>query len=226
MKFKKLKSSKMSEAVANQILGMIEDRTIKTGDKLPTEQELISSFGVSRTALREGMQRLLMINAIEIRPGVGTFICKINKEKYFKTEGLGIIKNKKKLFEIIEFRKIVETGIIDIAIKSANKEDIKKLEECIKKHEKGTVQGIFPAEGDTQFHRVLSQATHNSIIIDFYEDIFSLVLNSIVKLKNYETEYKRSLKYHNKILEAFKKGDKEAAKKNMEAHLSHLTELI
>lgn len=226
MKFQKLKSPKMSEAVASQIIRMIEAGTLKPGTKLPTEQELISSFGISRTALREGMQRLLMINAIEIRPGVGTFVLGLKKEDLIKVSNLRIIKNKKRLREVIELRKIIELGIIDLAIDRASKSDIKKIEECLESHKKGAIKNIFPAKGDIEFHKMLTLATHNKEIINFYEDIFKLILKSVVVLKEYETVYKKSLKYHKNILDAFKKGDKESAKKAMSDHLSWLIELI
>ena len=226
MEFKKLKNSKMSEAVANQILGRIEDGSIKSGDKLPTEPELISSFGVSRTALREGMQRLLMIEAIEIRPGSGTFVKDIKKRSILKFPGLKIIKSKKKLLEIIELRKIFEAGIIELAIERADDKDIEELSQCLKMHEKGAIQNIFPAEGDVQFHKILALSTHNEVIINFYEDIYTLILNSIVHFDNYKDDYKKSLIHHKKIFNALKKKDKVEAIKSMRKHLDWLSGLI
>ena len=87
MKFKKLKNMQLSEAVANEILSLIEKGSLKEGDKLPTEKELESSLGVSRTAIREGMQRLKMINIVEVRPGQGTFITKKLDKKGLKSIG-------------------------------------------------------------------------------------------------------------------------------------------
>jgi len=226
MEFEKLKNSKMSEAVANQILGRIEDGSIKPGDRLPTELELISSFGVSRTALREGMQRLLMIDAIEIRPGAGTFVKDINKRSLLKIPGLKMIKDKNKLLKIIELRKIFEAGIIELAIERADDKDIEKLSECLNTHEKGAIKNIFPAEGDAQFHKFLVLSTHNEVIIDFYEDIYKLILNSIVHFKNYQNDYKKSLIHHRKIFNALKKRDVAEAKKSMGKHLDWLSEII
>ena len=84
MKFIKLKSSKMSEAVADQVLKLINDGSLKTGDKLPIELELAASLGVSRTAIREGMARLHAMGLIEILPGRGTFISKLPNERTLK----------------------------------------------------------------------------------------------------------------------------------------------
>lgn len=226
MKFKKLKESKMSEAVASQILELIEDGSIKAGDKLPTEPELISSFGVSRTALREGMQRLLMIDAIEIRPGAGTFVKDMRKRNLLKIPGLKIIKNKKQLLEIIELRKIFESGIVELAVDRANDDDFNELQECLNMHEKDTIRDVFPAEGDAKFHKVLVLSTHNEVIINFYDDLYRLILNSVIYFSNYESANKESLEYHKKIFKAVRNRDKIKAKEYMKKHLEWLTEII
>lgn len=226
MKFRNIKSGKMSAGIANQILGRIEDGSLKPGDKLPTEPELVSSFGVSRTTLREGMQRLLMINAIEIRPGSGTFVRDIKKENILKIPGLKTVRDRKRLAEVIELRKIIEAGIIELAIDKASDTDIEKLRQCIKSHEKGMVHQNLPVEGDTKFHKNLADATHNQTIVDFYDDIYLLILNSVAQIRDYKKEYKKSLEHHRKIFKAFESKDKDTAIEIMKEHLDWVKSLI
>ena len=226
MGFKKIKGSKVSEAVANQILGLIKKGFLKPGDKLPTENELGKSFGVSRTAIREGMQRLSALDIIEILPGKGTFIKQVKpSNEVIKIEKA--ITDKGSLLEVLKFRKVVESGIVNLAIDKLKKEDIQKLNKCITNHEKFIVEDNFPAEGDAAFHNVLALATHNKIIINFANEfLYPLILNSILGFSNYKRDYKKVLEDHKKIFDAVVSRDKEKASKALLEHLDWVIEII
>lgn len=226
MKFKKLKNMQLSEAVANEILSLIEKGSLKAGDKLPTEKELELSLGVSRTAIREGMQRLKMVNILEVRPGQGTFIKDTLDKKNLKSIEKESIYNRKTLIEIIELRKIIEIGIIDVAIDRMNENDLKTLGSCIDNHEKGLIKGVFPAEGDMSFHRALAKSTHNNVLIDFFDDIYLLVFNIVIGVDNYQRNYKKALEFHKDIYNSLLRKDKDSAKKHMEGHLDWLIKVI
>ncbi len=227
MKFEKLKSAKMSEAVANQIIKLVKEGSLKPGDKLPTENELVESLGVSRTAIREGMQRLLMINLIEIRPGSGTFICNLPTDGIMnKVLKKGIIEDRKTLLEIIEIRKIFEIGIIGLAISKITENDLKKLGHCIEMHEKGLLQNAFPAKGDIEFHNILAMCTHNKLLMNVFSDIYTLILNSVTGNKNYKINYKEALKFHKEIFNALKLKDENLAKDAMSRHLNWLRDMF
>ena len=54
----------------------IEDGTLRAGDKLPREEQLASSLGVSRMTLRQALAGLESVGTIVRRPGRqgGTFV--------------------------------------------------------------------------------------------------------------------------------------------------------
>ena len=60
----------------------ISDGDLKVGDQLPTEDSLISRFGVSRITVRRAIQNLVSRGLVEIRRGKGTFVAapKITQE--------------------------------------------------------------------------------------------------------------------------------------------------
>jgi GntR family transcriptional regulator, transcriptional repressor for pyruvate dehydrogenase complex len=223
MKFIKLKSAKISEAVANQILKLIKDGSVKPGDKLPVETELATSLGISRTAVREGMARLHAMGVIEILPGRGTFISK--DDNIFKMERINI-EDIDTLIEALEFRKIVETGMIDLVVKKITKDDLVKLKECITKHKKGLTQDILPAEGDMLFHETLAQATHNKVFIKLFEDVYILIMESVFSVKNYKNVYNNALDYHERIYNSLLNNDKNSAKEAMEEHIDWLIKIM
>src|SRR3984957_4759664 len=52
----------------------IADDVLKVGDQLPTEDNLIARFNVSRITVRRAIQNLVNRGLVEIRRGKGTFV--------------------------------------------------------------------------------------------------------------------------------------------------------
>src|SRR6266436_9690029 len=57
-----------------QIAGGIAGGEFPVGSRLPTEDDLVQRFAVSRTTVRKAIQNLLARGLIEIRRGTGTFV--------------------------------------------------------------------------------------------------------------------------------------------------------
>jgi len=215
----------MSEAVANQVLKLINDGSLKLGDRLPVEIELAASLGVSRTAVREGMARLHAMGIIEILPGRGTFISKLPFDNVLKIQRRKI-EDIKTLIEALEFRKIMETSMLELVVDKITNDDLAQLKECLEKHKKGLTKNIFPAEGDMLFHKILAKATHNKVFIELYDDIYLLIMEFVLKIKNYKNAYKKSLTDHEKIYKGLFERDVNAAKEAMKKHIEWLIEII
>jgi GntR family transcriptional regulator len=68
--------------VETVLAGEITDGGLKVGDQLPTEDDLITRFEVSRITVRRAIQNLVSRGLIEIRRGKGTFVAppKITQE--------------------------------------------------------------------------------------------------------------------------------------------------
>ena len=65
--------------IAEQIKKLISEGTLKVGDRLPSERELSIQFNVSRSTVRESLTALEILGLIEVRTGLGTFVCKQNQ---------------------------------------------------------------------------------------------------------------------------------------------------
>lgn len=57
------------------ILWHIQHHQLAGGDRLPAERVLCEEIGVSRTALRAGIMRLISCGTLESRRGSGTYLC-------------------------------------------------------------------------------------------------------------------------------------------------------
>ena len=62
------------EIVAEFIKKLIIKGTLKQGDKIPSETEIMKTLNVSRFTAREGIDTLRKENIIETIPGSGSFV--------------------------------------------------------------------------------------------------------------------------------------------------------
>ena len=68
-----VKSTKVYEAIMEQIKESVKSGELKRGDKLLSERELAEKLEVSRTSVREAIKALNMLGLIESRHGDGNF---------------------------------------------------------------------------------------------------------------------------------------------------------
>lgn len=124
------------------------------------------------------------------------------------------------LLDIIELRKILELGIIDITVKKVTQKDIQKMEKYLNLHRNDLDN--FPSNGDAEFHRVLTEATHNRIVIYFLDGIYDLIKGSLLFIDISMEDRMKGLEYHEKIFKAIKNNDAQLAKKIMSEHIDWL----
>lgn len=60
--------------VEQDLASLIAAGTLSPGSRLPSEEELIQKYGVSRTTIRKAVQDLERLELVEIRRGKGTFV--------------------------------------------------------------------------------------------------------------------------------------------------------
>src|SRR5258705_4038901 len=60
--------------IEQDLASLIASGTLAPGSQLPSEEELIQKYGVSRTTVRKAVQELERLGLIEIRRGRGAFV--------------------------------------------------------------------------------------------------------------------------------------------------------
>src|ERR1700710_1512892 len=70
----RLKAERLSDQLALRLGGQIESGALRPGDRLPTEQQLALTHGVSRTVVREAVHQLKSRALVQSRQGSGVFV--------------------------------------------------------------------------------------------------------------------------------------------------------
>lgn len=164
-----------NESVVQQVINRITDAIIagrlKPGDQLPTEMELVSTFGVSRNSLRSAIQTLRAYGVLEVRRPEGTFVRSGPSPELINPMIYNILLQKENSYQdIVALRELVDTGVSKIIVdRGLNEEDEEKLELLYEnlvtelRRERYDLKRV--ADADKAFHVGMAECTYNSMVI-------------------------------------------------------------
>jgi GntR family transcriptional repressor for pyruvate dehydrogenase complex len=219
-----IKKTNLSEAVAQRLLALISNGELKVGDKLPSEPQLCTMLGVSRTAVREGIKALAGINVLNVMPGRGTFVNE-SPDIMVNNDALKIAFDRETINSLYEARYALDVGMARFVALSANEEDIKALRKAVRKMETALESDPIDLqsaiESDEEFHLAFCRATHNKILENIARPIITHAMARTWKqIKGSSHKFGRgALKGHKKILQGAEKRDAKMVVEAVERHL-------
>lgn len=208
------RTQKISDQIIEQIRNAILSGRFKPGDKVASEKELMSEFGVSKATLRESLRVLEGMGLVEIRKGItgGVFIAEVDMKTtihsiinflHFKTVSIR---------DITMIRYLLEPPVAQIAASRIQPEDIIKLESMIA--EVPAIPHTIVTR-EIGFHRYLARMTENPILI-LVMDFIDNILNDIKFNLDLGPEfYHQVAKSHRAILECLKQKDGVGARREI-----------
>lgn len=173
----KITKDSVSELVYNQLRENVVKGKWVPGDKIPSENQLVSLFGVSRVSIRVAIQKMITLGLLEARVGEGTYVKEFAPGECF-TELAPMIMKPKNQIEILEFRKALETEVIRLAVDRASEDEIRNLEKIYSKMCKASKESNLKEyfHLDSQFHDCLFSMTKNSMFIGIFQVINHLLM--------------------------------------------------
>lgn len=220
--FKTIKQIRVSDEIVNQMKNLISEGTLKPGDQLPPERELIKEFGVSRPTLREALKSLVAMGFLEAKQAKRTFVKSMISERMQDPLSLLIKTDTQKIFDLIEVRKAMEAWSAFHAARRATEEDIKQLESIIKEMKEAFEKGRNWEKEDADFHLAIAQATHNTIQTHIMSTIYDLLKESVARVFTDRTKVKKLLHQHYRIFTAIKNHSAEKARDRTLEHLDYV----
>jgi GntR family transcriptional repressor for pyruvate dehydrogenase complex len=222
------RTHKISDQIIEQIRNAILSGRFKPGDKVASEKELMSEFGVSKATLREALRVLEGMGLVEIRKGIGggVFIAEVD----MKTTISGIMNflhfKTVSIRDITMIRYLLEPPVAQIAASRIQPEDIIKLESLI--IESPAVPHTIVSR-EIGFHRYLARMTENPILILVMDFIDNILDDIKFQLGPGPEFYHKVAKAHQAILECLKQKDGGGATREIVTDLlevgSHLAKL-
>ena len=177
-------------SLADEVAAKLQEKIIKgvykINQKLPVEAELMRSFGVGRSSIREAVKILVNSGFLRVQQGIGTFV----EETSGINEPLSHRLKRADAQSIDEVRQILEMKIAEKAALNRTGNDILKLEHFLDKRTKAANENLLPEciEAHVSFHILLAEASKNDMLSDLYK-VFAMQLKSDLLNNNNDTEF-------------------------------------
>lgn len=140
----------------------INYKHLEPGDKLPSERALSEKFNVSRTVIREVIQKLELYGLVKSKSKSGTFISNIG------LLGINEIIDHILTLDDEDFKSLVETRIF-LELKTAHLAairrtdiDLEKMKKALDAYTQKVVKGEDAVQEDLLFHLAIAKAAKNS----------------------------------------------------------------
>ena len=166
----------LAETVAEQILSLILANDLGAGDKLPSEKELVEQLQVGRSTVREALKSLSALGIVDMRPGHGTSVKRLDARKIMRPDLLALMIDKTLTERLLEAREIIEPEIANLAAQRATEEDLAAIHEVLHKTEEAIQAGQPVYRLSPEFHRALADAAHNEVLLMFMDSISTLLM--------------------------------------------------
>lgn len=221
--FQRLSRENLSDRVVQQIKEKIELGELKPGDKLPSDQELAVSFGISRITLREGLKILQYINVLAALPGGGYEVQEPGLANLISS--LSEIYNENMaedtFRELKELRLTLEIRAVQLACLKRTDEDLIRLNQSIENMEQA-VKDLDPdaiIEASMEFHNDIASASGNRLFAVVLDSIQDITRRGRMETLTIRGRYTLAVKEHREIFNAIEQRDIKQAQKLMEYHI-------
>ena len=198
-----------ADKVYEQLLHQIVNGVIAPGSKI-SEPELSKKFEISRSTLREALNRLEKCHLIERKANVGSRVvdCSI--------EGL---------LELYITREALEGMACRQAAMNMTDEEILSMKQMLKDHsnQQDLKDGIsyYQEEGDVDFHYKVILGSHNQQLINIIcGQLYHLVRMYRIQFGMKSSRAKRAFEEHSQIIQAIADRDGELAELFMRRHIA------
>jgi len=100
--------------VVDRLAAEIGSGRLGPGARLPTEQEMMTALGVSRTVVREAVAALRAQGLVTTRQGLGAFVASDSQRRPFRIDPDGL-KSLEAVIDLMELRLAVEVETAGLA---------------------------------------------------------------------------------------------------------------
>jgi GntR family transcriptional repressor for pyruvate dehydrogenase complex len=218
-----IRSARKGSLVSNvveQLRQYVEEKKLQSGDRLPTESELLKQLGVSRTVLREAIGRLETIGLVAVRHGQGMFV----GDPDTLAGCLNLLRSAmaispRDLTQFIEFRSALECHTARRAAEVASSDDVVQLESLCDRMDRPDLPYEEAIRDDFAFHRKLAEITGNPLLVNIVMVLQQFIVAGMLQTTPKPRDRDVSRRLHRTILRAINDGDAEAAEEAMREHM-------
>ncbi len=197
-----------------------------TGERLPSEAQLASSFAVSRTTVREALRALAsggLIHKVSGKGG-GSFVSLVDHHALGVTihDSMSAILQLGRIQadEVGAVRRLLEVPAAESAAERRTDDHVRRLRSLIEQQRGLRLDAPEISELDSAFHTTIAEASGNRLLSSFISGLHGLAQPALRDLT--ETTGRATFRQHVTIVQAIERADRQAAGEAMLAHLGYI----
>jgi len=212
----------VKDQISDKLAYMIHCGLVQPGDELPSERELASTLGVSRETVRAAIAVLQSRRMIEVSQGARTRVVGRGSMPLHESVGiLGDLKHRS-LEEVSEARAAVEEQVIRLAAQRISSHQLARLQSLVDEQHAMLTDPVRFQISDQEFHQTLYRACGNDLLAGVVFDFYGYALEYRRLALKRKGAIAHSVDEHQRIVDALRKHDPQAAAGAMGRHLKQV----
>ena len=216
-------SNEIQNEIILQLRDLMNNKNLEPGDKLPSERTLSEKFGVSRSSVREAIQKLEFYGILVSKPQSGTFVAEIGQVAMN-----GMVNDILRLDEpdfksLVETRILLELKTVRLAARRRTSDDLELMKNALDAYREKVENGEDAVQEDLLFHLAIAKASGNSTMNTFMLIITPEILTNFEKYHVCDKNMAfRGIQEHQDIFDAIMEQNPQLAKEKMKVHFKNL----
>ncbi|MFN4154385.1 MAG: FadR/GntR family transcriptional regulator [Paracoccaceae bacterium] len=211
----------LADQVYDRLLADIVEGRYPLQSRLPPEEALAHTCGVSRPVLRTALARLRDDGMIASRRGSGSYVVRRPDQSVMQFVPLGSITDIQRCYE---FRADVESAAAAWAARRRDAADLEALERAHQQMEASYRQQALGVDADQLLHRSIARATKNPFFLTVLESLapqiaFGMQLSRSLTLQAAPERQGLVQAEHEAIIQAIRDQNPDAASAAMRDHI-------
>jgi GntR family transcriptional regulator, transcriptional repressor for pyruvate dehydrogenase complex len=217
---------KLFHEIAERIAAEIIGAKLPPGARLPTEQQMATAMGVSRTVVREAVAALRADGVVTTRQGAGAFVATEIGRRPFRLALRGL-PSIGEVIDVMELRQGVEVEAAGLAAARASPASRAVIGEALIAIDAAIERGESAVDQDFSFHRAIAAATNNLQFWWFLDYLGRFIIpRQSVRVAAHQGRGQRAYlemiqREHRAIFAAIEVSDAAGARRAMRRHLSN-----
>lgn len=221
IEFEQIRLEPAYRKVASALMARILDRTLRDGDRLPSETELARQFGVNRSTVREAVRELESSGLLARRPGSKLLVV-TRPAAVHVAEGVSraLMLHDVTYQDVWEALTILEPPIAETAAGRRTEADLDQITRAAAEFAANNTETGRAAFHAAEFLRTVGAATRNRILMLGHEPLLQLLEPSLrAMIDKVPQARSRITTAQRRISEAIQARDTEGARTWMARHI-------
>ncbi|WP_458792612.1 FadR/GntR family transcriptional regulator [Yoonia sp. MH D7] len=212
----------LADQVYDQLLTKILEEEYPVHSRLPTEEVLADSFGVSRPIVRGALSRLRNDGIVQSRQGSGSYVLRRPDRQLISFVPIESVSDVQRCYE---FRVDVEGAAAAWAAMRRDDNDLAEMDAAYQLMEQTYQQNALGVDADQRLHLTVARAAKNPLFSSVLESLstqiaYGVKLSRSLTLLDVPDRQELVLAEHRAVLDAIRQKQPEVAQATMRHHIT------